>query len=276
MDLIRWAHLAPRADGCHVARSHYRPGSVLAMHDHDFAELSWIERGSLIHETPRQRRELTAGAALLVRPGHCHGLRGGSGGGRLVNIAISTTMLGELESRYAGDPAWPWASSDDITLFQLGPADLAAISSGFERFARTGDQPLLRDAFICDCLARLRGDDSDELWHGAPPWLAQACAACTRPPRLADGPAALAQLTGRSREHIARSLRQHCGLSPRELFVELRLRYATERLALGNEDITTIAQHCGTGNRSHFTTSFKHRYGCTPGAYRRRSRLASG
>ena len=277
MRRIRWASLAPRPDGCHVARSHYTPGRNLGSHAHDFAEICWVEAGELVHDSPQRRDRMGPGAAVLIRPEHSHGLRGGPRGTRLVNIAIDAGMLARLEERYA-DAAWPWHAAADggPRVATLSPADLAAVGRRFEDFARIDDDPLGRDAFLCDLLQRLRPERQVVRWPGAPPWLADALAACAEPPHLAEGLPALARFAGRSREHCARVMRRDCGISPSAAIRDLRLRHAERELSLGEATVSTIAAQCGYANRTRFTHLFEQRYGCTPGVYRRRARLASG
>jgi AraC family cel operon transcriptional repressor len=277
MTQIRWQSLAPRPDGCHVARSHYAPNRSMGSHGHDFAEICWIEAGELIHDSPQRRDRLTPGGVVLIRPEHHHGLRAGPHGTRLVNIAISAGMLASLEARYGGK-AWPWFPSADggPQVRQLSTADLTAIGRRFDTFARGGEDPLARDAFLCDLLQRLCPRDHENPWNAAPPWLAQALAHCAEPPLLAEGLPALVRLTGRSREHVSRVLRQTCGLSPSAALRELRLRHAERELSLGQSTVGAIAASCGYANRSRFTRLFEQRWGCSPGAYRRRARLASG
>lgn len=267
----------PRPDGCHVARSWYQPSGFHGSHGHDFAEVCWVERGELVHDTPQRRDRMGPGATVLIRPEHHHTLRGGPDGTQLVNIALSADSLAELEARYAS-PRWPWAAAEDggPRVAALSPADLTAVTRRFERFAASDADPLVRDAFLCDLLQRLQPPAETSPWPDAPPWLGEALAACAEPPHLSEGLPALVRLAGRSREHCARSLRASCGISPSEALRELRLRHAERELSLGERSVAEIAARCGYANRTRFTQLFEQRYGCTPGAYRRRARLASG
>jgi len=277
MKRIRWASLAARGDGCHVARSHYPPHRAPFGHGHDFAELCWIERGELVQDVPQRRDRLGPGGATLIRPDHIHTLSAGPRGVSLVNIAISAAHLGELEARYAG-PGWPWHAAVDggPAVHRMDAADLAEVTRRFESFARAGDDPLGRDAFLLDLLRRLRPGQHDPRWSDAPTWLAEALTRLAEPPLLGEGLAALPRLTGRSREHCSRTIRACCGRSAAEVVRDLRLEWAERALRLGQEPVGAIIEDCGYTNRTSFTRRFEERFGATPGAWRRQARLASG
>ena len=119
-------------------------------------------------------------------------------------------------------------------------------------------------------------DDPAKHWlAGLPPWLADAIQASAEPPQLAEGLAGLTRRCGRTREHVARTLKQGMGMSPTELITHMRCRYAARELALSDRSIQEIALDTGIETLSHFYRCFKKQYGTTPRHYRLQARQAA-
>lgn len=76
----------------------------------------------------------------------------------------------------------------------------------------------------------------------------------------------LAQMAGCTEFHLIRLFRQHMGLSPHALFVQIRLEHARQRLEEG-DSIAQAALESGFSDQSHLTRRFKLRYGLTPKKY---------
>lgn len=70
--------------------------------------------------------------------------------------------------------------------------------------------------------------------------------------------------------HLERIFRAETGLSVHQYLNELRLRQAAGRLDEGAGNLSSLALDLGFSSQSHFTTAFRARFGCPPGAYRPR------
>ena len=82
--------------------------------------------------------------------------------------------------------------------------------------------------------------------------------------------AQLAVEAGVSKYHFSGLFRQKTGLSPMKYLYARRLSMAERMLIETDSPIKVIASQCGFPNISHFTTSFRRRYGLPPKAYRAR------
>jgi AraC family cel operon transcriptional repressor len=270
---LRWGDLSA-AGACHVGRIPYGDDQHFALHDHDFAELCWVERGTIRHETEAGWHDLDAGDAVFLRPEQRHGLRGLPGGGVLVNLAFPAGDLDDLERRY-GSADWPWRRGSRPEPRRLPAALVADLTA---RAAALPPAPgrLGRDAVLLaalDGLARSAG----RRWRDLPAWLAETLDAFAEDDAaLATGVGELARRCGRSREHLARTVRRTLGRSPTGLLTDLRCERAARRLAHGSETAQAIATELGFANRTWFHRVFRARYACTPAEYRRRSRAAAG
>lgn len=271
---LRWRELAATG-ACHVGRIPYPASQRFALHDHDFAELCWVERGRIRHETAGGNSDLEAGDALFVRPEHHHGLRGLPGGGVLVNLAFPAADLAELEARYGGSD-WPWQPAAEPARRRLPPTLLAQASARAAALPATTAGRLARDALLLAILAGLERS-AERRWRGLPAWLAEALDGLADDDAgLAAGVPELARRCGRSREHLARTLRQALGASPTDLLTDLRCERAARRLAHDHASAQAIAAELGFANRTWFHRVFRARFACTPAEYRRQARAAAG
>jgi AraC family cel operon transcriptional repressor len=276
MHRIVWSELVSCHAGCNLGRSFYHVNNSCPMHDHDFAEVFWVESGSLRHATEQRSEVLSAGDLLLVRPHHRHELRGLAGGNALiVNVALPSAVLAGLEERYGGGPGWPWSDHSEPARFHLGAEDLAAVGRGFGDLRDGPDDDLARDAFLLDVLARLRPRGGAR-WAGAPAWLVDALGQLAEPPHLGEGLPALVRLTGKSREHISRAIRAATGQRAIDLITDLRLRWAERAIATGQQSIGAIIGECGFAGRARFNRLFRERFGHTPREHRLACRRTVG
>lgn len=72
--------------------------------------------------------------------------------------------------------------------------------------------------------------------------------------------------------HLARTFRQHYGVSPSSYLRRLRLNWVAAQLAQSDRPLSHLAEHAGFADQSHLTRLFKRQTGLTPGQYRRQVR----
>ena len=79
----------------------------------------------------------------------------------------------------------------------------------------------------------------------------------------------MSELSGKSREHVARSIKKYYGKTPSEFINELRLNYITNMLKNSNHKILDIVLEAGFNNLSYASVLFLKRYGMTMSEFRR-------
>jgi len=82
----------------------------------------------------------------------------------------------------------------------------------------------------------------------------------SEPLRLADMPPA----SGLSRRQMERLFRREMGRTPARYYLDLRLERAHLLLATSSLPVIEIAMACGFSTASHFSRTYRERYGCTP------------
>lgn len=88
----------------------------------------------------------------------------------------------------------------------------------------------------------------------------------SEPLRLAD----MSPASGLSRRQMERLFRREMGRTPARYYLDLRLERAHLLLATSSLPVIEIAMACGFSTASHFSRTYRERYGCTP----QRTRLA--
>jgi AraC-like DNA-binding protein len=261
--------------GCfHVARSECRQTSQY-LHAHDFPEVFWIESGAGEHRINGGQSELTAGDLVLIRPEDEHGFVAGPRGLVMVNVAFPAAVVADLRQRYFAAGGCPWDAALPARSRRVGPAAMRRLREHAARLAaaygRPGDR-LALDRFLLDLVAELvPAAASVTPDPEMPGWLRSAISelAADRD-ALARGAGGLFRRTGRSREHVARTLRRTAGTSPHELVNGLRLDRAAEDLQMTAKPIVAVAYDAGYANLAYFYRRFRARFACTPKQYRRR------
>jgi YesN/AraC family two-component response regulator len=77
---------------------------------------------------------------------------------------------------------------------------------------------------------------------------------------------------GMTEEHLCRIFRKDCHLTPHGYLIKLRINAATSLLENTQYSIETIAELTGFHDHSHFTRTFKHVTGVSPGKFRYQAR----
>lgn len=79
----------------------------------------------------------------------------------------------------------------------------------------------------------------------------------------------MAELYGKSKEHLARSMKKYTGMTLSRYINDLRINYAANLLLNTNLSVTDICFESGFGNVSCFYKSFNEAYGVSPNKYRK-------
>lgn len=81
----------------------------------------------------------------------------------------------------------------------------------------------------------------------------------------------IAQVANLSLRHMERLWHQHFGMTPQQFYVQIRLKEAQRLLKESTETISSIALRCGFVSSSHMGSTYRKRFGRSPGAERRKT-----
>ena len=269
MKVLRWREVAG-TEAFHAARASFHRTKSLAYHGHDFAELFWIDAGRGDHRINGLTVGLKPGIMVLIRPKDCHGITSSGGEDlRLTNIAFPRDVLDFLQSRYFPRQRWAFGQAEKYpVMWQLENAQLRRFNHWADELADGPREPFHIDRFLLNLLAELDQARDDAPPEDAPDWLSEACRAIQKPENFSGGVERFLRLCGRSREHVARTVRLHLQMTPTAYVNRIRMTYAQRQIEMGDRGIIEIALDCGIGNLSHFYRLFRTTAGITPRAYR--------
>lgn len=277
----RWRELAGAGAWFHLARFTFLESRATRLHRHDFPEVFWIEHGSAWHGINGSRKRLDCGDLIFVRPEDTHVLSAaGPAGFGLVNLAFAERLRVELRRAHPREYAACYPKGAPLPLrHRLGTAELRRLREEVLRLAGEPNRRIFVERFVLElmCLVAREGREGREAGEQVlPEWLRAACEAARAPEVFARGTAGLVEASGRSAEHVARTLRRCLGKTPTDLLNEARMEHAARELRMTNRPILDIALECGLSNLAHFYSLFRRRFAEAPGAYRTKSRRAMG
>lgn len=266
----RWRLLMPEGGAAHVARVTISTGRISRVHTHDFAEIFWVEQGTIRHEVDGVVQTLSAGALAGIRPERRHRLDAPAGGGGVIfNFAFPASQLRAMEASHAGAVVRLFGETDGLCQV------LALPEAGLLELRAAGDAMLARPPGRLEADYRLlqalcwteRGPVS---LPAMPDWLAHGLERMARPDGWIHGLDGLHRACGRSPAQVARVMRATMGGSPISYLNRLRMEHAERQLRLTSRSIVDVAAECAFSGLSQFYRLFAARYGESPHRYRKR------
>ena len=269
MKRLRWKDVAGQA-AFHAARDGKIGRQCVPYHGHDFAEIFWINAGRGIHAINGSSQPLQPGSLVLMRPADCHGMQPtGPEELKLTNIAFPRQTLDFIRLRYYSGRKWIFAPVEKYPAArQLDPARLRRFNQWADELSQSPRERLYLERFLLNILTELSLHQKPAPLDHAPDWLATSCQAMQNPNHFSKGVGEFLRLCGRSREHVARTVRHHLETTPTDYINGIRMVYAMRQLEMSDRGILDIALDCGIENLSHFYSLFRVWTGTTPRSYR--------
>ncbi|GHU68184.1 hypothetical protein FACS189447_10670 [Spirochaetia bacterium] len=186
-----------------------------------------------------------------------------------INLAFSAETFKLVNSIYG---SYAQMSSDKRTV--LLPAllreslryKLLYPSSGHASLFKVSRREIFIGVLI-DCLCFLRGQGLGGA--DVPAWLTGACEAMLKKNNYIRGIKQFVKLSGKTQEHLTRSMKRFYSLTPTSYINSIRLGEAARLLYASKLSILDIQNECGFPNASHFNMLFKAEFGISPSRYRR-------
>ena len=253
--------------GFHVARIVFPPNLTLPLHSHPHATVAVILRGAFEGTTRSASHPCPTGSMLTEPAGEDHGNRFAPAGATVFVVQPDPARAELLE---------PFAALlDRFDYRQNGfVSGLARRASG-ELSASDAVAPFALEGLVLELLAtaaRVRHPNGSHIGRGRPLWLDEARDLLHAAPGQSLRVDEVAEAIGVHPVHLTRTFRAHFGVSVGAYLRNLRLEQAAQALAGSTSTIADIAAQTGFYDQSHFTRTFKRKYGLTPHDYRRAAR----
>jgi AraC family cel operon transcriptional repressor len=143
------------------------------------------------------------------------------------------------------------------------------------RFSLKPPSPVRIKAFLTFIIdSWVKGSSTGE--KAIPGWLERTMRSMEHQSFYKDGLDLMITISGKTQEHLTRTMRKATGLTPTAFINGLRLEEAKRLLQTTDKDILDIVEESGFHNVSHFMNLFKSRFGTTPLRYRKLAKKIFG
>lgn len=241
------------------------------MHYHDFFEIFLVTRGNIRHIVNGGEQNLKVGDLVFIRPNDIHDYE--CEGARFINLTLSHSTIDKLFS-YLEDsyPSHRLIGATMPPLVSLSEKEYNNVVSRLENLNTVHDDTelklkvrlLLADIFVKYFISFTSGEVSE-----IPKWLKDTCMIMNNKKNFSAGIAQMVRLSGKSREHLSRSVKKFYGVTVSEYINNLRLNYIANALITSDIPIIDLCFECGFENLSWFYKLFQKKYGVTPSKYRK-------
>lgn len=244
-------------------------------HYHDYFELFLVLDGTIPHSVNGVLQQLSPGTLVLIRPQDTHDyLRVPGKEFGFVNLCFTREIFREIADFLGeGFPAGSLLNAPLPPVVTPDPGAVQHLTRRMSALCVVSDDsvPQLRfrmRALLFEILTRHFSSFKETSPESAPPWLEQLAAEMQRNRNFAGGMERMIQLSGKSREHLARSIRRYYHKSASEFINDLRLIYLANMLRNSNHPIVELCYDSGFQNVGWAYTLFRRRYGVSPRQYR--------
>ena len=241
-------------------------------HNHDFYEVFIVEEGPLQHHINGRVETLYPDTLILVRPEDYHFFsRKETANAQFFNLAF-----GEEEFQKAKQLAAQCAPNTK----ELPLADKVMLTHELSRlllrrmkWLQDVTNPIPQEVqltagitLLADILVLCAVGSGNA--HTIPYWLRKACSEMRRQENMVLGIPRLVELSGRTQEHLTRSMRKYMGQTPSTYVNTVRLERAAEQLSTTQRSVFEVMLDVGFQNTSYFNKLFKEKYHVSPRKYR--------
>lgn len=259
-----------------LLRAVYGKTERFKLHNHEFYELFLTVSGDIRHYVNGEMMILEAGSMVFMRPEDTHGyIYKGEEKYDFVNLAIDCDIVEKMLSYI--DPAY---KNNDILNSKFPPTvkltenetasvlkklnSLNMINTTDTLTAKLKVRVILLDIFT-EYFCKSKSENSAYI----PSWLEDTLLLMKKPENFTAGIVRMTEISGKTREHLSRSVKKYLNKTLTEYINDLRINYAANLLKNTNLEIADICFDSGFGNMSHFYAYFNKTYGSSPLKYRK-------
>lgn len=235
------------------------------LHSHDFYEIVYLASGNISHQINSTVRAMLPGDIVILRPGDSHLPVCKGTEYELYSISVTTSEMELFLSTYSLSDVIH--RNTGAVVFSIG-TNIFPIVNLFHRLAHLSEKE--QEAHLRIIIGMTIHEfllvQSSNLQSGISSILQQM----NIPENLAEGVPAMQRLLNLSHSQLCRVVKRHTNLTPQQYIKELRMIYAYDLIQNTAEPFDDIAYSVGYSSFSHFSTTFKQRFGITPSMLRKR------
>lgn len=243
-------------------------------HYHNYYELFMVLKGETCHVVNGKEQLLKEGQILFIRDFDIHDYKSADGNYfEIVNLAFTKeTFLSLFEYLGEGFPSEKLLKASFPPMVNLSQREKEKLFYSFMELNQSSDKAtvklkartLILNIFI-QYFMNYSEKESD-----IPLWLEMTWEKMKNPKNFIAGVEKMYEISGKSREHLCRSLKTYYNITPSALVADLRLEHSVNLLLTSNLSVTDICYECGFENISWFYKMFVKKFGMTPVSYRKK------
>lgn len=245
-------------------------------HDHDFYEFFIVEEGVVLHHINGLTETLSPDTLVLIHPEDQHSFSCEE----RMTAKFFNLSFGREEYEKAWKVAQACAAIDPDTPMATTmplPHELSRVLlrrmkwlQDVNRQTPISVQYTEGITLIADILVLCAEGSSTA--YTIPYWLRKACSSMYEPKNLPQGIFRMVEISGKTQEHLTRSMRKYFGQTPSNFINAIRLERTAMLLTTTERPILDIMLEVGFQNTSYFNKLFKEKYRLSPRKYRANSR----
>lgn len=256
--------------GFHIGETVLENNQRTQEHTHDFYELFLVEEGEIEHFIDGDLKPMKKGELYFIKPENQHYFKKGNcRKAQFINLAFSEELFQATET--IANTHLDIAGVSRVRAGVQGRMEIAVTSkmslllrerSGLFPFSQQG----MVLSILLDCMIILASQPSGR--GSAPEWLDHTCREMRKKENYLGGMKRFVDISGKSQEHLIRSMKRYYDITPSEYLNRIRLEHAAVLLETTDISILNIVFESGFNNVAYFNRIFKETYGITPRGYR--------
>ncbi len=231
-------------------------------HSHEFYELILLLQGSVSHRVNNTESIMREGDCIILTPRDAHSFTMQTEDMLLVGLSVSCDEFVSVGTVFGVNPA----SFGDVQLFSCAER-LCDLQGQAGRCLNAADDS--ENKLLLSMILTLYRSSQKNKQATIPAVITDAVAMMDSDENLKDGVAALVRLTNYSYPHLYRLIKQYYGTTPHELVLNRKLEAAYRKLIHSDLSVERIAEGVGFSSVSHFSATFKEKFGISPAKLRR-------
>ena len=247
-------------------------GGHSAPHHHDFYEVFIVEEGPIQHHINGRVETLYPDTLVLVHPADYHffSLKDAAPA-QFFNLAFGVEQYQQAKELAAlcAPSAMEAPLADKVML----PHELSRLLLRRMKWLQDVTNPIPQEVqqtegitLLSDILVLCAVGSGNV--NAIPYWLRKACRMMRKPENMVQGIPRLVELSGKTQEHLNRSMRKYMDQTPSAYINSVRLERAAEELTTTDRAVFEIMLDVGFQNTSYFNKLFKEKYHVSPRKYR--------
>lgn len=246
------------------------------LHTHQYYEIFLTLTDNITHMVNNRVENLKIGSLVFVRPSDIHLYTHEDGAYQFINLAFTKELANSLFAFLANDiPISTLIKSRMPPTILLSSAERKHTQRLFQSINFIPHHNHSEKKLACKLILTtlftkyFTRFTSNKLNTDIPLWLMQTCEQMKSIDYFQNGIPAMVSLSGKTYEHLSRSMKKYYNITVTDYINNLRLNCASNLLLNSNYSITEIFLECGFNSASYFVSCFKEKYGVTPSQYRK-------